>query len=257
VTKFVASVRVPDGLDPAEAQRLLDNAAAERQRKDARLRLQRDALESDGGLRAWLHAKGIQPFAPIVRASTYEKYRSGAGYIDCQQLPDWGYELANDPRRPVLMRGSRYALVERHGWTQGHHSPNGWCAEIADRYFRRIKLTCFDPDEFEKVFRPVSAKLREKYSLSYHFYHYFQFCCGAEARCYFKGRCIWVTRERRERWLRARAVRKMARRVDVPRRISADVAQRALKELGVFASKSQASGVIRQILNQPKETVNA
>lgn len=49
--------------------------------------------------------------------------------------------------------------------------------------------------------------------------------------------------------------RKRASRISLPRKISRDVAQRALKELGIEAPKRESLQAIQQILNQPETEV--
>lgn len=49
--------------------------------------------------------------------------------------------------------------------------------------------------------------------------------------------------------------RERADRISVPSRISPAVAERALRELGVFAPKREAAQVLHQILNQPEKEI--
>lgn len=92
-----------------------------------------DALESDDGLAAWISGAWLNTSA-VVRASTY-----GSKIDHYQEL--WPFNWRSDPRRPVLMRGSKAAI-------RGHQKTDVyWCERVVARYFRRIKYTCVDRDE--------------------------------------------------------------------------------------------------------------
>lgn len=255
MSEFSVSVQVPTGLDPAKARAILEAAACDEARKVERESLDRAALESDAGLRAWLKAEGYSQSTPIVRAHVYGE----SGICDSQIIPGTYNTWANDPRRPVLMRGSIRVCIYRYGWSQFHTSANGWCARIVNRYIRRMKWTCFDESEFIEWFHHVHRNLKEKYCLSYHFSQYFyEWHGGGSCQVYFKGRRIWVTRARRERWLAARAKREQLNRIILPSRISAAVAQQALRELGIVAPRRESALVMRSILDQPvKESLDA
>jgi hypothetical protein len=261
-------------MDPDHALRLLEETV--RQDKENQLamaaatKLRQDALESDEGLQTWIDVTyGRSPFPtpPIVRANVYERgsiasglSRDGAGSVyGCQEIPSWRHGQWDAPafdfcdeRRPVYMRGS--VGVCQRIWANGNSNcANGWCFKVVKRYLRRIKFTCFNREEFYNSTIDIRRKLSDKHYTTYHFGNDVGHLMYADDIVYLKGRRMHCTKERREKWLRARRARELASRVVNPSKISANVAQRALRELGVLAPSHKAVRALRSILDQPEK----
>lgn len=98
----------------------------------------------------------------VVLAQTYGDVHTW------QELVAWA-DFSN-PRRPVLMRGSKEHLIRANG-NSNHRSPNGWVAEIFKRCVRLAKITAFTLDDFESQTRPILKRLHERYCLSHHYRH--------------------------------------------------------------------------------------
>ena len=113
-------------------------------------------LESDIVMKEWAEKNFYGQF-PITRRSQY----GPTGVCVYQEFYQNGW--LEDPRRPVVMRGSKYVLYRKHSLSTYGSSPNGWCQSVAERFFRRIKFTCIDVDEYIEMYRSVKHKLMSKH----------------------------------------------------------------------------------------------
>ena len=115
-----------------------------------------EALETDEGLGEWLKYE-CRVRGPVVRASTYnnqvdrsQELAFGGDHFDGVRW--WRGASPSDPRRPVLMRGAKKAIEERRGRRRDYQN------DIAERFLRRIKYTCFDRKEHGKNIRQFARK---------------------------------------------------------------------------------------------------
>lgn len=156
------TVEVPEGVSSAQIRAALDRLASEAREKAKAKRAICDALDSEDGLKRWLSDYGIRD--PVVRASAY------AAREICIYQEIAGVCLASDRNacRPVIMRGSTYAMVRRFGLSSSL-SANGFCERLVSRYIRRIKLTCLCREDWALISDGISQKVRTKFGVTGHF----------------------------------------------------------------------------------------
>jgi len=123
-----------------------------------------DALHSNEGLSAWVKYVGANK-PVITRASTYKE----VGHW-CECFPS---HHQNDLRRPVLMRGSREALILKYGHSN-HNVANGYGVKVFLNWLRRRKHTEFySAGMGKKSFEDLEYALEDHFrkrgvSISYH-----------------------------------------------------------------------------------------
>jgi len=164
------NIPVPDSLDAEELKaRLIGqlNDESEAARRASQKKKETDLiLESDDYMHEWVSNK-YGPFRryqqlAITRASTYSNIHH------LQELDVWRFN--RNPRRPVLMRGSREFLRLAYSLSSSM-SDNGYCISVLDRYLESLKLTCFDRGEYLKILESVADRFMNKeYNLSYHYH---------------------------------------------------------------------------------------
>ena len=128
------TVDIPDGIDPKEFQANIDWKIRELKAKHEWQTVLNNALQSSEGLREWMKYVNVKNKAVIVRASTYENVST---HCECFPPDFWG-----DPRRPVLMKGSREALILKYGHSN-HYVANGYAKVVFLRWLKKKKHTEF------------------------------------------------------------------------------------------------------------------
>jgi hypothetical protein len=155
---------VPDSADEDEMERSVAAAARAAFRKELeRSRFNQSVLETDDGFaRLQKECK-----VPLVRANTYPGMGASVGK---HELAEFFFRC--DPRRPVIMRGSRYL-------SRANRGDNTHAFDIAERYLRYTQWTCFDREESIRTLDAIAKNLRGKFHLSYHFRKWIeQLRCG-------------------------------------------------------------------------------
>jgi hypothetical protein len=221
-----------------DAETVARKAAIEAlQEREWRLR-ERDehalVLESDIAFAVWARKQSSSTCPPFVRAEVY------GDKID-SRCELWDVWENRDPRRPVLMRGSKGFLTAVYG-------KNGWHGRVVERYLRIVKYTCFDQAMHEAMQRRVRDWARKRFYVSYHFDNQPVFMSLGErplhgnTTCWFKGEHhSWISGEQ-FRALKARHAkespakpippsRKKLKKKDADR--EARILARALYDLGI------------------------
>lgn len=172
-------VEIPEGVSEQSVRWAIENLRSEAEKHRAAWSRAEKILDSDDALNEWVRKMsfGRTSPIPIVRAAVYER---SVGVPRGHEIigrwePFEGLRnaLANDPRRPVIMRGSFECLVQRHA-LNGGYCANGYALKVLERYLRYTKFTCFSVDEFNDGIDAASNRIHEKISrlggtISYHF----------------------------------------------------------------------------------------
>ena len=161
----------------ARIQKQMDDEAEESLLKREFDKETKRILECDRAMQAWAQAKlrvrrylNSETFdvpIAIVRANTYDEVCSYQELYNLSLGPSF-WRFQNDPRRPVMMKGSQQYLRIAYGLSSGH-SDNGYCLSLFDEIIKRYKITCFDRNEWLLFRRRIEAEFRKKYNLSYHY----------------------------------------------------------------------------------------
>ena len=121
-------------------------------------------LESDVAMAVWARQMSESQCPPFVRAGVYNDR------IDSRrEFRIFREYYGDDPRRPVVMRGAKYFLIERYG-------KNGYPAHVVERYLRIIKYTCFDDAKHDDMKQRIKAWAAKRHEISYHFQQEPFFC---------------------------------------------------------------------------------
>jgi hypothetical protein len=134
-------------------------------------------LESDKKL---AEMKIGNPPIPITRASSYDN-----NILRSQEIPGWGF-TSDDPRRPVLLRGSYVALM-----TGDYPSIDDYAYKVVERYLRSIKYTCSNVEENRVNLNNLEYRIKDKipyrFTRSFSLTHY--------VRSSYNGVKLWVGTE--------------------------------------------------------------
>jgi hypothetical protein len=164
MASITITVDVPANVSPdvlrAHGEALAEELARKSSEEDERRRV----LECDEALAKWIKEKGIK--RAVVRARTYDSDGSQQHNLYYQEF--WGFR-SDDPRRPVIMRGSLWRLVRIHSNSYSA-SHNGWCDMVMSRWIRAKKITAFSGDEFREQTDDAAYTLSKRHGCTHHFH---------------------------------------------------------------------------------------
>ena len=163
--RLTITIEVPVGVDPESLRSKLGDTVQEAIREAARALDWRSALETDDGLE-----RSVSRKVPRRASANCARVHVPGTVKPSQEINGGGVMLGGhrywsningsvDPRRPVFMRGSLAVLRAKCT------NPKVWAHNVLERWIRYIKLTCTNPNEFEKIFRPRIGRLRERHGL--------------------------------------------------------------------------------------------
>lgn len=151
------------GLDIKDIEKLIKAETDKRDSINKENKFLQEVLIDDEKLKEFLqeYAYRNKPLNMnnIVRAYTYNN-----AIYESQILETYS-RFGNDPRRPVLMRGSIAAMVARESpsWGGPTHTPNYLIKSIIERYLRKIKYTSNNKEKHERLFNILITKLQDKF----------------------------------------------------------------------------------------------
>lgn len=181
------TLELPGGIDPAVAQRAVDAAIAELEKKSDEEREHERILEDDDAFAEYASTFDV----PIVRANTYK--RANSFFPLSNEIQGW---WSSDSRRPVVMRGSVYSMIRRHSNSLSSWCPNGLCQDVVDRYLRMTKYTAFDQSTHYDHVSELLRRMRDKHpGTSYHLTNSIRRIDndGIDAAAYVNGKYRYLT----------------------------------------------------------------
>ena len=115
-----------------------------------------NVLLSDDAMHAWAE-RNFHDLV-ITRRKTY-----GSKQLHLyQEFYTFGW--LEDPRRPVVMKGSKHCLYRQYSLSPYGDSPNGWCKHILTRWAKKNKYTACSYEDYEQSGMPeAKRKLQRKH----------------------------------------------------------------------------------------------
>jgi hypothetical protein len=210
MSKHTLEIDIPDGADVAHVLRSIYRSIEEEVSAATSTLAALDALESDTALTAYMAKRRLDGIA-YVRASTYS---SDKGCVISREFHAFN-GLGGDPRRPVVMKGSRHYLIGKHSASNVRQA-NGYLEAVFLRWLRMSKFSGFparlrcgsfppEPSPYEKRVRQLHAHSDKRgLGASYHLdrnLHFHEpkdtshrFPGEGEHLCWIRGKETYLTR---------------------------------------------------------------